>query len=567
MSKDKEEKKTVQKQKKNYDSWVIVSLVLLAFYAFFMIYPMVSLVRQSFTDKETGLFSLVNYTQFFNNKANVMALEHSFKVSTVVTIFALILGVPLAYFTTCYHIKGSKVIRILIILSSMSPPFVGAFSWVVFCGNNGIFTKFMRNTFGIEMPTIYGFNGIVLVMTLGFLSLVYLYICGALKNVDNSLIEASANLGTTGLKRFFKVIIPLIMPTVLASALLVWMRAFADFGTPVFIGKGYQVFTVLIYDQYSGEMSQNKAYAAALSVIAIIITTAIFLLQKWANSKFTFTMNALHPIEQKQAKPLQSFLMHFYCYAITFLAFLPQIYVFYTSFQKTTESGIAFKKGFSLNSYKYVLEAYSDTIWNTVKISVSALLIIILLAVVTAYLVVRRKNILNSTLDVLTMMPYIIPGSVIGVMLIVTFNKSVLGLPVLTGGPFIMIVALVIRRSPYTIRSSVAILQQIPPTIEEASISLGASKAKTFFTITLPMMLNGVVSGAILSWVSIITELSTAIYLFTYKTRTMTIAVYELVTKGSYGYASAMAAILSVFTIISLVLYMVVTKGEGSGTA
>ena len=380
-------------------------------------------------------------------------------------------------------------------------------------------------------------------------------------------MEASSNLGTTGIKRFMKVIIPLIMPTMLASALMVFMRAFADFGTPVFIGKGYQVFTVLIYDQYSGEMSQNKAYAAALSVIAIIITTVIFLLQKWANSKFTFTMNALHPIEQKKAKPLQSFLMHFYCYFITLLAFLPQIYVIFTSFQRTSESGLIFKKGFSLNSYRYVLEAYSDTIWNTIKIAVTALLLVVLLAVVCAYLVVRRKNIMNQTLDILTMMPYIIPGSVIGVALIVSFNRSVMGLPVLTGGPFIMIVALIIRRSPYTIRSSVAILQQIPQTIEEASISLGSSKAKTFFKVTLPMMLNGVISGAILSWVSIITELSTAIYLFTYRTRTMTISVYELVTKGSYGYASAMAAILTLFTTISLILYMVVTKGEGSGTA
>ncbi len=559
--------KVIQKQKKNYDSWLIITVLLLAFYLFFMIYPMISLVKQSFLDKETGLFSMTNYMEFFNNKSNVLALQHSFSISVWVTVFSLILGVPLAYFTTCYKIRGSKLLRVLIILSSMSPPFVGAFSWVVFCGNNGIFTRFMRDVFHIDMPSIYGFNGIVLVMSLSFLSLVYLYVSGALKNIDNSLVEASSNLGTTGFKRFMKVIIPLIMPTMLASALMVFMRAFADFGTPVFIGKGYQVFTVLIYDQYSGEMSQNKAYAAALSVIAIVITTVIFLLQKWANSKFTFTMNALHPIEQKKAKPLQNFLMHLYCYGITLLAFLPQIYVIFSSFQKTSESGLIFKKGFSLNSYRYVLEAYSDTIWNTIKIAVSALLLVVLVSVVCAYLVVRRKNIMNQALDLMTMMPYIIPGSVIGVALIVSFNRSVLGLPVLTGGPFIMIVALIIRRSPYTIRSSVAILQQIPQTIEEASISLGSSKAKTFFKVTLPMMLNGVISGAILSWVSIITELSTAIYLFTYRTRTMTISVYELVTKGSYGYASAMAAILTLFTTISLILYMVVTKGEGSGTA
>ena len=259
--------------------------------------------------------------------------------------------------------------------------------------------------------------------------------------------------------------------------------------------------------------------------------------------------------------------MHFYCYFVTFLAFLPQIYVIYSSFQKTAASGISFKPGYSTRSYEYVWAGYKDTIWNTVKIAVVALALIILIAVLIAYLVVRRKNIFNQTLDIMTMLPYIIPGAVVGVGLITSFNKSVLGLPVLTGGMLIMVVALIIRRSPYTIRSSVAILQQIPQTIEEASLSLGSSKVKTFFKITLPMMMNGIISGAILSWVSIITELSTAMYLFTYKTRTMTVAVYELVTKGVYGYTAAMASILTVFTIISLIAYTIFTKGEGSGIA
>lgn len=560
-------KKISQKKKSTYDTWIIVSLVLIAFYAFFMLYPMISLFIKSFTVSATGERSLANYLTFFNSSANVKALGNSFKVSCSVTLFALILGLPLAYFTTCYRIKGSKILNILIILSSMSPPFVGAFAWIVFAGNNGILNKISKSLFGVPIGSIYGFKGIVLVMSLGFLSLVYLYVCGALKNVDNTLLEASENLGVSGVKRFFKIIIPLIMPTILASGLLVFMRAFADYGTPIFIGRNYKVFTVLIYEQYSGEMGQDKNFAAALSMIAIVVTTVVFLLQKWINSKFSFTMNALHPIEKKKAKPIQNILMHFYCYFITFIAFLPQIYVIYSSFQKTAASGISFKPGYSTKSYQYVWAGYKDTIWNTVKISVTALLLIILISVLISYLVVRRKNIFNQSLDIMTMLPYIIPGAVVGVGLISSFNKSVLGLPVLTGGMFIMVIALIIRRSPYTIRSSVAILQQIPQTIEEASISLGSSKVKTFFKITLPMMMNGIISGAILSWVSIITELSTAMYLFTYKTRTMTVAVYELVTKGVYGYAAAMAAILTVFTIISLIAYTIFTKGEGNGIA
>ncbi len=544
-----------QKKKKQLDSWMIVSLVILAFYLLFMIYPLYKLLRQSLISVETGAFTLDNFRLFFNTPSYMQAMGNSFKVSFTVTILALLFGIPLAYFMTCYKIKGDGVLRVFIILCSMSAPFIGAYAWIMLLGNNGIVTNLIKTITGIKIGSIYGFAGMTLVMATNLFTMVFLYVSGALKNIDNSLLEASANLGVTGLKRFFKVVIPLCMPTILAAALLVFMRAFADFGTPLMIGLNYKTFPVLIYEQFVGEVSTNKSFAAALSIIAILVTLVFFLLQKWLNSKFTFTMNALHSIEQKKARPLPSFFMHLYCYLLIAISFAPQVYVIYSSFRKTR--GKSFISGYSLNSYAVALKRYANAIPNTFKIGLLALAIVILISILTAYLVVRRRNTLNSTIDILTMIPYIIPGSVVGIALIIAFNSGFL---VLTGTSMIMIIALIIRRSPYTIRSSVAILQQIPVTIEEASISLGASKGKTFFKITLPMMMNGVVSGAILSWVSIITELSTAIYLYTNKSMTMTVAIYVFVSRGSDGYAAAMASILTLTTIISLLVYNAIAK-------
>ena len=124
----------------------------------------------------------------------------------------------------------------------------------------------------------------------------------------------------------------------------------------------------------------------------------------------------------------------------------------------------------------------------------------------------------------------------------------------------IMVVALVVRRLPYTIRSSVAILQQIPLYVEEAALSLGSSKPKAFFTVTLPMMSSGVLSGAILSWVTLISELSTAILLYTGKTQTLTVAIYTQIVRGNYGIASAMATVLTVMTLLSLVIFNKISK-------
>ena len=161
---------------------------------------------------------------------------------------------------------------------------------------------------------------------------------------------------------------------------------------------------------------------------------------------------------------------------------MPQVYVIYSSFQKT--SGKLFVKGYSLDSYRFAFTHLRKAIPNTFMIGIAALAIVVILAILIAYLVVRRSNTANKVIDTLSMIPYIIPGSVIGIALVLSFSKRPL---LLSGTAAIMVIALIIRRIPYTIRSSVAVLQQIPLTIEEAAISLGASKMKTFFKITVPM--------------------------------------------------------------------------------
>ena len=215
--------------------------------------------------------------------------------------------------------------------------------------------------------------------------------------------------------------------------------------------------------------------------------------------------------------------------------------------------------GYSLNSYTQAISRMSNTIVNTFLIPGVSLVFIVLIAVLVAYLVVRRKNTLTNSVDVLSMVPYIIPGSVMGIAFKIAFNSNTIAI----GGFALMIIALVLRRIPYTIRSSVAILQQIPMSIEEASISLGSSKMKTFFRITMPMMASGIISGAILSWVTLISELSTAIILYTGKTRTLTVAIYTEVLRGNYGIAAALSTILTVMTVISLLIFMKVSKGDG----
>ena len=535
------------------DVWGSITLVILAIYLLFMVYPLGNLIKMAFYGDEG--FTLDHFIKFFSKPYYSSTLVNSFKVSFWATVTSLLVGVPMAYFFALYKIRGKQTLRILIIISSMSAPFVGAYAWILLLGRNGVVTNFFKTLFGITPPDIYGFNGMLLVFTTQLFSLIFLYVAGALSKVDNSLLEASENMGCTGVRRFFKVVLPLITPTLLAGALLVFIRALSDVGTPMLMGEGYRTFPVILYTEFVGEVSQNKGFASAIAVIAIVITTVVFFAQNIASKRNSFSMNSLHPIEEKPLRGIKGVLIHAFCYVVVFIAILPQLYVLYTSFKKT--SGTIYVDGYSLDSYREMFSRLGRSVQNTIVIPVIALVAVILLAILMAYLSVRRRNVLSSTVDVLSMVPYIIPGTVVGIALVTSFNRPPVAF---TGTMFIMVAALIIRRLPYTIRSSVAILHQIPITIEEAALSLGSTKMKTFFKITVPMMSSGIVAGAILSWVTMISELSTAMILYTGRTQTLTVAIYTQIVRGNYGIAAAMASVLTILTIISLLIFNKLSK-------
>lgn len=544
------------KAKRRWDIWTFLGLALLVLFGIFFIYPCVRLLWEAFYTTEAG-FTLQAFVKFFSKKYYYNTILNSFKVSATVMLVSLLLGVPFSYFFSFYKLKGRKVLFILALLCTMSAPFIGAYSWIMLLGRKGVITQLLA-TIGIKIGSIYGFPGIVLVQSLKLFPLVVIYMNGAFQDIDNSLMEASANLGCTGLKRFFRIVLGLTAPTILAAALIVFMRAFADFGTPALIGEGYKVFPVLIYDSFLGEVGADYNFASAVSVLAIILTAVVFLVQKYATSKFKFTINSLHPIQKKDAGGIKGFFMHLYCYLLIAVALLPQCYIIYDSFRDYKGQVVQGTYSFA-NYHNAARKLLGRSIKNTLVISIIALVVIIVMAIIIAYLVVRRSSALSHSIDTISMLPYIMPGAVIGISLIVAFNNQYISL---TGTITIMVVALAIRRMPYTSRSATATMMQIPISTEEAAISLGASKLKTFAMITVPQMTSGIVSGAILSFVSIITEMSSGIFLFNNRTITLTLSTYNAITLGSYGTASAFATITTLLTIVCLVLYLVCTRGN-----
>ena len=573
-----------------FDFWSFMTVVSLVFFGLFLIYPVIHLVMNAFQSVENpGHLSADNFIRFVTTPYYRGAVWNSVKVTFIATILASVIGVSMAYITTNFKIAGIKALNIVIIMSMFSPPFIGAYSWILMFGRAGAITKFFAN-FGIDLPPIYGFNGILLVFTLHLFIYMYMYTKGALKKVDKSLDEAAESLGDHGLKKILKISLPLVTPTILSGGAIIFLRAFADYGTPRLIGEGYTTMPVLVYNEWLSEEGGDAFFASSIAFIMIFIAIVVFLLQMYFSRK-NYNMSMLNPPVAKKIKnPVGAVFAHLYVYLVTFLAFLPVLYCVMLSFREVRHGII--QTTLTLDNYVQAWNKMGRAIGNTFKYGIIAIVVIVVFGTMFAYITVRRKNIFSRILDACAQMPYVISGTIFGLMLLICYNtgfsfqttfspdmaarianertvlilghvivltKDAVNILALGGTGTIIILSYIVRRLPYTLRSSASILRQISPSIDEASASLGYSSVPTFFKVTMPVMTPGIVSGAILSWITLIQELSSTLMLYNNRTATITVSMFQQVSKGAYGVASALATILMVVVVLSMLLFFRLT--------
>ena len=538
------------------DFWTFVKFLVIASMCLFIVYPFYTIITKSiFSDKVEGV-TLYNFVRFFTKPYYYQPLIRSIVVCSLTVLTSTIIGVPIAYVLTRYNVPGKQLVHILIIMSLMSPPFIGAYSWIILAGRQGIVTK-LFTALGLGAPTIYGRGGIIFVFTLHLFPYIYLYTSGAMNSIDASLEEAAENLGMSKLKRIWTVTLPVVLPSILAGCVMVFMTCLADFGTPMLLGEGYTVLPVLVYNEYMSESAVNPYMASALSVIIVSCSLLVLMFQKLVIDKRNYMMSSLRPPKETELHGFKRLLVSLPVYIVVFLAFLPQIVVICQSFVERSFSGVV--KGINFNNYRFISGRLATNIKNTYLFSIIAIVFIIVVGILVSYILVRKKGKIANMIDTLIMFPYVIPGSVLGIGLIIAFNRKPI---VLVGTAAIMIISYVIRKLPYTVRSGTAFLYQMDPFVEEASINLGVSPLKTFFTVTARMMLPGVMSGAVISWITCINELSSSIMLYSGKTSTIAIAIYQEVTHMNDGPASALATILTVTSMISLIIVFRMTKGK-----
>ena len=520
------------------DFWSGVLAVAFVVVAVLMVWPLYSIFAASMIDNRSGALTLGNFAQILGHPAYRGAVFNSLIVGTGGMLGAMLIGVPLAVLTTRFVIAGRDTIATLAVLALVSPPFIGAYAWIMMLGSNG----WMRALFadvGITLPPIYGMFGILLVFSLKFYPFVFLMTASALGSISPSVEEAAESLGAGPWRRFFKVTLPLVFPALSSGALLAFVLSIADFGTPSIVGGKVRLLATTAFDLFTAEMGGNPGLASATSVVLITISMAVVVLQRWAVRRRDIAGSLLRRPSPRRLNPFASAAAHFVCYAIVLAGSLPSLVIIYTSFRKT--SGPVFHPGFGLDSYARILGEVPHVIANSFIFSTAAVVLIVILGTLIGYLLTRRETLATGALDSMLLVPYIVPGVVMGLAFVVTYNVPPLEI---TGTAAIIILLLFIRRLPYAVRSSAAILKQIKGGIEEAAISLGASPARAFVKVTLPLMLPGIIAGALMSFITAINELSSSLILYVGRTMTMPVRIYLSVLDGQFGTASALSTIL-----------------------
>ncbi|UYP00569.1 iron ABC transporter permease [Oceanotoga sp. DSM 15011] len=527
-------------------SYIILGLFIIV--GIFVVYPLYEAIRLTFI--KNGVFSFDIWKTILTTNQYMQAFWGSIKLGLFTATLSTIIGFLFAFTLSRTSIKGKKFISTMATLPVISPPFSLTLSIILLFGNNGLITK---QLLGITNFSIYGLGGLTLVQTMGMFPIAYLTMVGVLQSIDSTLEDASLDLNASKSKTFFKVTLPLSAPGILSAWLLVFTNSLADFANPLILGGSYKVLSVEAYIEVTG--MGRLGNGAALSLLLLLPTVTAFLIQRFWVSKKSFVTVTGKPsgrLTELVSKPVK----------ITLNTLIILIIIFLIGLYGTIIAGSFVKNWgidytFTLDNFKEALQRGKEAIGDTVTLATIATPIAGILAMITALVVVRKKFPGKKLMEILVMVPFAIPGTLIGISYILAFNKP----PILiVGTAFIIIINYVIRELPVGVEGGVAALRQIDPAIEEAAADLGADVPTIFKTIVLPLLRPAFISSLSYTFVRSMTAVSAVIFLISAKWYHITVLIYNFSENLRFGYASVLATTLIIIVLIAFGLMRLLIK-------
>jgi len=556
------------------DPLTTIVLVIATLFVFItIILPIAAMIGESTSPQGLPLF-----TKYLSEPAYQTIIGNTVVMGLLVALIGTAVGFLFAYVQVKVKVPFKRLMHIVALIPVISPPFALATAIIVLFGRNGMIS---RGVFGVRYD-IYGLDGLTLVLSLSLFTIAYLNLKGMMQALDPALDEAATNLGADKWRIFRTVTVPMLIPGIAGSFLLLFVEAIADLGNPLVLGGNYEVLAGRVYVSITGMFDTTAG--AVFSVILLVPAITVFVVQRYWISRASVVSVTGKPTGTPQliTHPLVRWPLFALVMAIVALILIIYLTIFMGAFVKI----VGVDNTFTMDNFIGVITGYgSKAMTDTTLLSTIATPAAGLIGIVMAFLIARKKFPGRGLLDFATMLGIAVPGTVFGIGYLLVFNNPiVLTLPAIGdnapialtlipkltgsraifGGALAIVIIYIIRSVPAALRSGVAFLSQIDPAIEEASVSLGADSGRTFRKITLPLVRPAFLSGLIYAFARSMTTISAIIFLTTPETRIMTQQILNEVENGRYGRASAYCVILIGIVLIAIgILY--VTVGSTSG--
>jgi iron(III) transport system permease protein len=520
-----------------------VLLFLWLFFIVFMLYPLAYVFSNAFFT-DSG-FSLVFMKLMFSSPNNTIILANSVNLGLAVTLLTTVLSLPLAFLLVRYNFRGKGLLNGLILIPMVLPPFVGAIGMRQLLARFGSVNLLLLEMGVISQPIDWlgggSFWGVVILEALHLYPIMYLNLAAALANVDPSLEEAAKNMGANSFRLFSTVTFPLMLPGYFAGAIIVFIWAFTDLGTPL-VFEYREVIAVQIFNMVTDLHQNPMGYAFVVAVIAL--TLFFFYLSKRILGGGRYEMLGRGHVSSaaRPASPTMTVIAYAVVLGISALALIPHLGVLLTS--------VTQRWFLTVLPTDYTFQFYKDvfshdlallSIKNSLLLSSLSTIIDVVLGVTIAYLLARKRVPGRSVLDALAMLPLALPGLVLAFGYVAAFSATPLDARI---NPVpLLVIAYAVRRLPYMVRAAYAGFQQTSVALEEAAINLGATPMKALFQITMPLVFANLIAGAVLAFSFAMLEVSDSLILASKESYyPITKAIYALLGRIADGpyIASAM---------------------------
>ncbi|TCO76863.1 ABC transporter permease [Marinisporobacter balticus] len=543
--------------KKNNGVIILLYCLLVFFIVYFAFIPVISVIvyGMNLGCKIEIIYKYIERALYY--------LKNSLVISFVVTFIATSCGMTIAFTLRRLKFRGRNMLRIFSLLPLIHPPFVGSIAFIMLFGRRGLIS---HQFFGLDISP-YGWKGVVFIQVLGLGALANILISSVIEKMDISLEEAARNLGAQEKKVFFTVTLPMMIPEISSTALLVFLASMADFGTPLIIGGDFQTLASDMYIQITG--MYNMQGASISGVFLLIPCIFAFVLQRYYIQKRTYFTDEVgaKDIEYKEIKPYAKYLLIFFTSLFIGLVLLKYTFIIIGAFTKQW----GYDYTFTLSHFQSILKRDFSSFINSVKLATYVAFISSFIGVVLAYILHNKRVPMAAFVDFMAVLPAAVPGILFGISYLVTFKYPVLGMGrwilkdikplVLLGTEIIIYIICIARYMNVGLRAGSALLKHVNSDLEKAAYNLGASETKTFFTVIMPLLKDAFFASFFKNFSTTMTTLGAIIFLLLPKNKVAVQQIFQIITSSAMGEASAMALLLSLLCLIMLGFFYVLFYG------